>query len=390
MTSDPLLKLRIKNLRPVKKFLKTLWYSRFRQNLPVRLQSVVDDSGQANDADVIHIDWPAHIKKPRFGIVQDYEEVPRWTKYRRFLRNNAFEHSIYDIHAHDWLESAKRYDAVVGVCSCDPWHLQEVREKFYFLERFLGVRTYPSAHEVLLFEDKKLEAYIARAAGIPFANTLISYSRDDAMARIQKLKYPVVSKVVPSSGSVGVEMVKNTVEATRIINQVFSRNGRKSHLNYFRQKNFIYFQEFIPNDGYDIRVMAVGNSVFGYYRKVPAGDFRASGMGMVEKRALPEKAMEIALTLRKVVKSPMLVVDLVHAFTGEFVVIEYSPVCKIETPEQLHVRDVPGAYQWTAETGFRFQPCRPWLHELALREFLLHTFLDGETPQTNLDDPAQV
>ena len=63
----------------------------------------------------------------------------------------------------------------------------------------------------------------------------------------------------------------------------------------YRQKNLVCFQEFIPNDGYDIRVIVVGNQIFGFYRKVPQGDFRASGMNIEEMRELPVEAMKINL-----------------------------------------------------------------------------------------------
>ncbi len=368
----------LKNYPLVKKVRKTGWYYRFRQSLPGRPQLVVDDSATVENADFVRLEWPANLRKPAFGVVQDAERFPRWTKFCRFLRNNGFSYSIYNVHSHDWLENASRYDAIVGLCSCEPWHLQELRQKYYFLERYLGVRTYPSTEEVLLYENKRLEAYIAEAAGIPFAKTFVSHDREDATALVKNLRYPIVSKVVPSSGSVGVQLLRDSRDATRIIESVFSSNGRKTHVHYFRQKNCVYFQEYIPNDGYDLRVMVVGNLLFGYYRKVPPGDFRASGMGLVEKRALPEKAMELALALNRTVRSPMLVVDFVHALTGQYYVVEFSPVCQMETPEQLHVDGVPGAYVWTEDQGFRFQPCRYWLPELALKGFILRTWPGGE------------
>lgn len=368
----------LKKQRLITRLRKTRWYFRLRQNFPELRQPVADDSEQSENADVVTIDWPRDVRKPVFGLLQDSERCPRWTKYRRFLRNNGFRYSLYNLHAHNWLQMARNFDVVVGICSCEPWHLQELRQKYYFLEHHLGIKTYPSTDEVLLYENKKLEAYLAKALGIPFARTFISHDREDALAIIEKAKYPLVSKVVPASGSVGVQLVRNRAQAARIIQAAFSANGRKTHFHYFRQKNCVYFQEFIPNDGFDIRVIVVGNMLFGYYRKVPAGDFRASGMGLVEKRALPEEAMQITLELNGLLKSPMLVVDFVHALTGEYYVIEYSPVCQMDTPEQLHVDGVPGAYIWTHEGGFRFQPCRYWVMELALKQYLLQNLRGAE------------
>jgi glutathione synthase/RimK-type ligase-like ATP-grasp enzyme len=239
----------------------------------------------------------------------------------------------------------------------------------------------------LLYEDKKLEAYIAAAHHIPFAKTYVSHDRDDALALVEAIPLPVISKLVPSSGSIGMELVRTRDQARRVIRQAFSRNGHKSHRNYFRQKNCVYFQEFVPNDGYDIRVIVVGNWVFGYYRKVLPGDFRASGMDLKEKRALPPEAMKTALRLNQAVRSPMLVVDMVHGLDGQYYVIEFSPISRMPDPDPLHVEGIPGVYIFRDEDTYRFEKGKWWVQELALREFLLNHYLPARSKTVLL--PAQ-
>ena len=333
-----------------------------------------DDRDKINDAEVVKIDWPDRVKRPIFGIVRDYEGFPRWTKYCRFLDNNSFDYDLYNLHAHDWIEKAGKYDIIIGFISSELPHLQEMREKYYFLEKFLGKTTYPSADHAVLYENKNLEAYLSQVQGFPFVNTYVSHEENDAIRLIEHLTYPVVSKIVPGSGSMGVELVGTLKHGRRIVEQAFSRIGRESHLVYFRQKDYVHFQDYVSNDGYDIRAIVVGNWVFGYYRKVLEGDFRASGMNLVEKRELPEEAMKIALKVNETVKSPMLVVDMVHGLDGQYYIIEFSPVCQMEFPEQLHVKGVPGVYVFDGE-AFHFEKGRYWVHELALREFLLTSYL---------------
>jgi glutathione synthase/RimK-type ligase-like ATP-grasp enzyme len=366
---------KLKQLRFLKPLRKTPWYCRFRQHLPMPDRRALDDRDSMREAERVSIDWPDQVRKPRVGVVKDFEPYPRWTKYCRFLENNGFDHSIYNIHAHDWIERAEDYDVIVGICSCEQFDLQEIREKYYFLERHLGKATFPSLDHAMLYEDKRLEYYIAATHGIPFAKTYVSYDREDALALVERLDYPVVSKIVPASGSVGVQLLRTPAQCRRIIRRVFSRNGRKTHCYHFRQKNFVYFQEYLPNDGYDIRATVIGNWVFGYYRRVLAGDFRASGMGRADKRALPMEAMKLARRLNAWIKSPMLVVDMVRALDGRYVVIEYSPVCQVEKPEQLRIDGVPGVYVFTDADTCHFQPGKYWVQELSLREFLLHHYL---------------
>jgi len=354
----------------VKRLRKSMTYSRLRQLLPMREPGYIDDRGQIEDAEEVRIDWPEGLAKPRVGIVRDLEEFPRWTKYRRFLETNGFLYDLYDVHAHDWIERARAFDVVIGLASNEIHRLEEIRVKYHFLETGLGKMCYPSAAEALLYEDKSLEAYIAGVCGLPIAKAYISHDEKDALAMLESARYPLVSKVNHSSGSVGVELVKTPGKARRIVGQAFSRNGRRTHVPWFRQKGYVYFQEYVPNDGYDIRVMIVGRRAFGYYRKVLSGDFRASGMDTVEKRALPEEAIRVALKAQQCLRGPQLVVDMVHSLDGRYVIIEFSIVCQVQTPQQLLVDGVPGAYVIEDSGDIRFEKGRTWVHELALRQFL--------------------
>ena len=371
----------IKNIRNIKKIRNTMLYSRVRQYFPFfKAERVIDDRDRIEPAEVVTIDWPAQVIKPKFGIVQDYEDYPRWTKYCRFLEQNSFDFEIYNIHAHDWIENAGKFDIIIGIPSSEFYDLEEMRRKYYVLETFLGKACYPSTDHMCLYEDKALEAYLSKIKDIPFVNTYVSYDKADALHLVETLRYPLICKVNPTSGSIGVELVHTPMQARKIVEYAFSNNGRKTYLNYFRQKNYIYFQDFVPNDGYDIRVIVVGDWVFGYYRKVLEGDFRASGMNLVEKRDLPVETVKLGWKVNKIVKSPMLVVDMLHGLDGKYSIIEFSPVCQMETPEQLHVNGIPGVYIFDDDDSFHFEQGRYWLHELALKEFLVKDYLPKKIP----------
>lgn len=359
----------------IKKFTRSPFYSRFRQYFPQAGLHFEDDRASMPEAEKVLIDWPAGVKKPVIGVIRDYEPYPRWTKCCRFLENNSFPYKFYDLQAFDWLEKAEKFDICIGILSNDQFHLQEMRSKYFTLEYSLGKTCFPSYEHLLLYENKTLEAYLARAAGIQFPPTHIFFKEAEAFQAIKHLRFPLISKIDPGSGSRGVEWVRNQKRALHIIRQSFSRNGRATHLLTLRQKDYVYFQNYIPNDGYDIRVILVGNFMFGYYRKVLRGDFRASGMDQVEKRALPPEAIKLALSVNKIVKSPLLVVDMVHGADGKYYVIEFSPMCQMKLPEQLHVNGIPGVYILDDDDSFHFQPGKYWVYELAIKEFLLKDYL---------------
>jgi glutathione synthase/RimK-type ligase-like ATP-grasp enzyme len=364
-----------RDLRWIKKIRKTCFYTRWRSCVFMPREAYVDDTATiAEGVEPVTITWPPELPKPKVGIVRDIGSSPRWTKYIRFLKANGFEYGIVDFHKSTWLESVKSYDLIVGFVSSSSYHLDEMRQKFYICERHLGIKCYPSYDEILIYEDKILETYLAAAYQFPIIPTIVTHDYDEAM-QMRNFHLPFVSKIVPSSGSIGVELIRNPSQQRRLANQVFSPGGRLTHSRHLRQKNYAFFQQYIQSDSYDLRIIVISNHVFGYYRKAMDGDFRASGMGIVEKRALPHTAMIMAIGLYRKLGFSMLVVDFLRDSTGTFHIIELSPACQIDTPEQLHHEGVPGAYVFDANLEFQFVPGRFWVHELALKWFLEKTYL---------------
>ena len=102
-------------------------------------------------------------------------------------------------------------------------------------------------------------------------------------------------------------------------------------------------------------------------------------MDKVEKRALPEEAIRIARKALQCIRSPQIVVDMVHGLDGRYAIIEFSIVCQMETPEQLLVDGVPGVYIIEDDGDIHFEKGRYWVHELALKQFLLDDYLPRVT-----------
>ncbi|NQT01202.1 MAG: hypothetical protein HQ580_04205 [Planctomycetes bacterium] len=339
---------------------------------------ICDDSDRISQGvDTVQMQWPSLVPKPNVGVIQDHGCSPRWTKYCRFLETNDIPYAFYDIDSAQWLESAQAFDVIVGIDSCQPYYLEQIRRKYYVIEQHLHKRCYPSYANIVLYEDKILEAYLSELHGFPFIKTYVFNSKCEAVQAAARFTYPIISKLVPCSGSIGVEMIKSEKQCLAVIKKAFSRSGRKMHVPYASQKNSVYFQDYVPNDGYDVRVIVIGDCVFGYYRKALEGDFRASGMGVVEKRELPLDAMQIARRVNHLLKSPMLVVDLLRGNDGSFHIIELSPICRIDTPEQLHVDGKPGVYIFSDDGTCRFERGRYWVHELALKEYFLDKYILG-------------
>ena len=294
---------------------------------------------------------------------------PYWTKYERFLKNNNFPYEYLEIHGSRWQEESRRFDLILWRPLSRPAELDEARRKIFVLQEFMGIRCYPDFRTLMLYENKLILHEVALTLGIPIVPALVSQDYDELTREYTGLQYPLVSKVTIGAGSTGVELIKHPRDARKMARQVFSRAGRATFWPYYRQKNHVYWQKFQANEGYDLRVIVIGNYILGYYRDVPRGEFRASGMRTVRKDALPEDAMRLAMEISNKLHMTFLVVDMLRDPTDKKLhVIELSPFYRAFTPEQLCVDGVPGVY--IHESGrFTFAPGRYWPQELALKAF---------------------
>jgi hypothetical protein len=329
----------------------------------------VDDRHELDVAERVLIPWPNDRAKPKVGLVQDWNSPPYWTKYERFLLNNQFPFEYYDIHRSDWLEISKQFDIVIWASEAYAPELEEDRRKTYTLEKHCGKVCFPSFDTLMWYEDKITQYEWLRMYDFPVIETFISHSLPEVLERIPQCHYPLVTKVPVGAGSQGVELIKNARQAEIIARQAFSPVGRTTWWPYLRQKDYVYFQKFQPNTGYDMRVIAVGNRVFGYYRDVPQGDFRASGMGLLRREAIPEDAMQLARQLIKKLDLVIAAVDMLRDPAGKLHITEMSAFIQVDTAVQLAVDGVPGAYVFDPSGAYHFEPGKFWIQELALGEF---------------------
>jgi len=171
-------------------------------------------------------------------------------------------------------------------------------------------------------------------------NILKRHSANDAINWINTTSLPKVFKLRGGSGSDSVRLVKTRRKAHRIIRKAFGRGFRQYHplsnlKERYRQyrmgkvgflevlkgisrlffsppyarilkrdRGYIYFQDFIPENTHDIRVTYVYNRCFALRRKVRAGDFRASGSGLIDydMSMIPTEALGIAFRVAKRLK----------------------------------------------------------------------------------------
>lgn len=319
------------------------------------------------------MNWPKNIVKPFVGIVKSEGNAGNnasGPKFKRFLEANDIPYKEYDVNKSDFIEQAKKFDVIVWRIETTYSKQWEAADKLEILDKYLGKMVLPSSEALWVDEDKLRAQYVFEINDFPMIKTFSSHSKSEVMDYIEKCKYPIISKDKICASGHGVYMIKDKLQAREICEQVFS-DGLKTNENYILQKDYVYFQEFVPNYGFDLRIVMIGNYFFGYYRYPKNDDFKASGSGIVEKKELPIDAMLLAKKVRQSLpRSNSLAVDFIKDTRDDkYYMVETSIFVGIETCEQLMVDGVAGRYVEKDGT-FTFEPGRFWLQELMLEDLM--------------------
>lgn len=322
----------------------------------------------------IKIDWPVAIDKPKIAVVLDKnDKFPYWEKYLRFLVINEFPHSTVNPNLSTFLDDILGYDIVIWRVSSDIYELNKARDIIYFIEKILRKTVYPSYEELWFYENKINQYYLYQNAKISYIPTFVSYCHEEVKEYLDKIEYPIISKMNTASGSMGVKLLKNKKNAFSFINRVFN-GGVKTNYPGVMQKDYVLFQKFIDTATYDLRIIVIDDYYFGYYRYPQKNDYKASGSGIVEKKGIPQPILLLAKNIKeRLPKTTLLAIDFLYdKNNNEHLVIESSIFIKIETCEQLVVDSTPGRYFYNKKTeNFVFEPGRYWLQEIVLKSLMI-------------------
>lgn len=282
----------------------------------------------------------------------------RWIAY---CKAKDIEYKLVDCYQSDIIAQLQECNALM-------WHFSQNSPKdFLFAKQLIfsleagGKKVFPDFHTAWHFDDKVGQKYLLEAIGAPLVPTWVFYDKHGALDWAQTTDFPKVFKLRGGAGSQNVRLVHSLREAKQLIRKAFGRGFPvyhalgclkerwrkyrlgKSHgkdlLKGFvrfiipppyarakaREKGYVYFQEFIPNNDHDIRVVVIGDKAFAIKRMVRENDFRASGGGEIlyEKALLNEKDIQLAFEIHEKLKSQCTSMDFVYN-KGEPKIVEIS------------------------------------------------------------------
>lgn len=204
------------------------------------------------------------------------------------------------------------YSNYVNADLMEAQHILDIAES-------LGLMVFPNHNTGWHFDDKIAEMYALEAVSAPIPQNWVFYSLDSCLEWLKnEAQYPIVAKLRRGSGSNNVKLIKNYSTAKKYTIRMFSRgispaqslvykayskiqstknwemfkNRFKQIPNFLRARRFGHgmpiergycnFQEFVPNENFDIKVVVVGDKCSFLCRNTRKGDFRASGGGDIQ------------------------------------------------------------------------------------------------------------
>jgi len=252
----------------------------------------------------------------------------RWVEY---CQKNSIDYKIVNAFDNNIVEQVSECDAFM-------WHHHHgqfkdvlTAKRILFALEQAGIKVFPDFNTGWHFDDKVAQKYLLEAIGAPLVPSYVFYDKEEAISWAKKTTYPKVFKLKGGAGAKNVKLIKTYREANKLIHQAFNKGfpqfdkvgnlkerfkklqndqgnlrdvlkgiGRLAITPEFsklqtNERGYVYFQDFIPDNDSDIRVVVIGkNFAVAERRLVRKGDFRASGSGKFDYENIHKNIIQLA------------------------------------------------------------------------------------------------
>lgn len=285
----------------------------------------------------------------------------RWITY---CKENRIDYIIVNCNDSDIISQLKDCVGLMWHWNHHDYRAQNfARQLICSLEK-KGLKVFPDFNTCWHFDDKVGQKYLLESIGAPLVSSYVFYDKEDALKWIAGTHFPKVFKLRGGAGSSNVKLVKSKKAAIRLTRKAFGhgfslidkysglkqrfwilRRDRnlKSVIHFLigiarlfwqppganllpKQKGYVYFQEFIPNNEYDDRVVVIGNRAIAIRRYNRKDDFRASGSGLIkhDKHLFNENTIKIALDIASRIDAQSLAFDFIYDKNRNPLIVELS------------------------------------------------------------------
>ena len=268
-----------------------------------------------------------------------------------YCKDKNIDYKIVNCYSNNIIQDLKDCDGLM-------WHWDQNDYRAPLFARQLtislirmGIKVFPDINTAWHFDDKLGQKYLMEAISGPYVNSYVFYTKKEALEWVNTTTLPKVFKLRSGASGINVQKVETIGQAKRLVNRAFGRGF--SHLNGWtrikdsvwifkknrnlksikgiisgiarlfipteveklssNEKGYIFFQDFIPDNTYDTRLIVVGNRCFGTRRYCRPGDFRASGSGLYDNspEIFDRKCIEIAFNIASKIGSQSIAFDFI-------------------------------------------------------------------------------
>lgn len=297
------------------------------------------------------------IHKNRLPILLDNE----LKIYTEILKYNKIEFIELDCSDPGFWSKVRKVNFFIYKWGHDHHSRQKALSIIPVIEK-LNIKCFPDIATCWHYDDKVKQYYLLRENGFPVTDTFIFWEKDIAMEWIRSYNnFPLVFKLANGAGSMNVKLIKTRKEAKRLIKRMFGKGIDQdnnslsqvfSTLNYDivkifryyainfrnnvliperrqywqRHKNYVYFQQFLPENKWDTRVTTAGSRAHAFRRFIRPNDFRASGSNHwdINPGEIDLRMVKTALDISKCLGFQAMAYDFIYNENKEPRIIEMS------------------------------------------------------------------
>jgi hypothetical protein len=296
----------------------------------------------------------------KLGILESTDPSSR--NYVRACEELGQPHAVIPFMAPDWLERLQESDCdgFLARPPCDyPERKAVYDERLYVVAEILRKPVYPALHEMLFYENKRLQTHVKELFGIPSPATWVFTDKREAAEFLRTAPYPLVSKNNIGSAGSGITILKTPGQARRHLHAVFGLGlenlsfGKVYAKAYMGipvpllgsvQRNYVTLQQW-HDIKWEWRLIRIGNSYFGR-QKLKGDNGLASGSKIEGWAAPPRHLLDLLRDTCDRLKFHSMALDVFETVDDRFLVNEMQAVFGCRHPAQLYVDGKPGRYVW--------------------------------------------
>lgn len=282
----------------------------------------------------------------------------RWIAY---CEESNIAYKIVNCFDNDIISQLKDCDALLWHHHHGDYKDIELAKPLLFSLEQAGVKVFPNFNTNWHFDNKLAQKYLLEAVDAPLVNSYVFYTKEEALSWAKKTSYPKVFKLKGGAGAQNVKLAKNIKEAVKLINKSFGRGwpafDKKNYFNeqisrFFQgkenfialvkafgrliipiknisympvEKGYAYFQEFVPNNSFDTRVVIIGGKFAAAEKRfVRKNDFRASGSGDFSYENINTEMIEIGFEVANKLNLQSVAFDFVLDKNNKPLIVEIS------------------------------------------------------------------